>query len=115
MSAAFDREVEAVPGHVLRIAPQNDVCSSASHVGSNSDGALPTTLPYDLRLTLHILWLGVQQLIIQICIAVTPQRQDRIRHDCVCAGSQQTVLQYSCLNSKLHFPEGGLSTKISAP
>ena len=56
-----------LPGHVVWIAAEDDVCPSASHVGGYCDGIFAPTLTNNLRLTLHILWLGVQKLVLQPC------------------------------------------------
>ena len=50
------------PGHEVWVAAQQNVCPSASHVGSNRYLASPAALCHNLRLPLHILWLGIQQL-----------------------------------------------------
>ena len=46
-------------GHVIGITAKDDVCAAAGHVGGNGYGASPAGLGNDLRLPLHIFWLGI--------------------------------------------------------
>lgn len=55
-------EAKNVPGHVLRVPSQNDVCASSRHVSRNGDCLAAPTLCYNLRFPLHIFWLGIQKL-----------------------------------------------------
>lgn len=61
----------AHPRHVLRVASQQDVGAAPRHVGGDGDGAAPPALRHDLRFALHVLRLGVQQLIGDACRAAT--------------------------------------------
>lgn len=50
------------PSHILRVASQDNVSTTACHVGSDCNSLTAPTLGHNLRLTLHILRLSVEKL-----------------------------------------------------
>jgi len=50
-------------GHVVAVAAKNDVGATARHVGGDGHGASSTRLGDDLRFALHVLRLGVEQVV----------------------------------------------------
>ena len=55
------------PRHVLGVAAQQDVRTAPRHVGGDGHCATAPALRHNLRLALHILRLGVQQLVRDAC------------------------------------------------
>ena len=51
------------PGHVIAVAPQDDVGTTARHVGGNGDRAGAASLGHDLSFPLHIFRLGIEQVV----------------------------------------------------
>ena len=56
--------------HVLGVAAQQDVGAAPRHVGRDRHGAAAAGLGDDLGLALHVLGLGVEDLVCVCCVSV---------------------------------------------
>jgi hypothetical protein len=66
--------------HVVGVAAKDDVGAAAGHVGGDGDGAGAAGLGHDLGLPLHVLGLGVEQVVGNLLLGQQGREQFRLLH-----------------------------------